>query len=82
MKKTFLYLAVAMLLSGCASHYVITKNDGLQIDARGKPRLQGGFYVYKDAMGNPQRVFAGDIREIAPAGLAKKHTSIFKPTLE
>ena len=70
MNKLCLISAVALLaLCGCARHYVITLNNGLQVDARGKPELVGGAYVFKDGMGNQQHVAAGSVHQIAPASM-------------
>ena len=62
----------ALLLTGCTNHYVITLNSGAHITTVGKPRLDGGAYFFKDAKGQPDSVFAGSVREIAPASMSKK----------
>ena len=66
-------------MTGCASHYVITMTNGEQIDAKGRPRLERGFYVYKDALGHDQQVSSGRVTEIAPSSMVKKRKDIFKP---
>ena len=62
----------AVLLTGCTRHYVITLNTGAHITTVGKPRLENGTYIFKDAKGQPVSVFAGSVREIAPASMSKK----------
>jgi hypothetical protein len=47
----------------------------------GKPRLQGGYYSFKDAMGQPSRVPMGRVREIAPSSMVKQDTPPFVPTV-
>ena len=67
----------AVLLTGCARHYVITLNNGSRISTMGKPRLESGAYVFKDAKGQPATIFAGSVREIAPASMSKSENSQF-----
>ena len=62
----------AVLLTSCARHYVITLNTGARITTVGKPRLENGAYVFKDTKGQPDSVFAGSVREIAPPSMSKK----------
>ena len=68
----FYLLLGAVLLTSCARHYVITLNTGARITTVGKPRLENGAYVFKDTKGQPDSVFAGSVREIAPASMSKK----------
>lgn len=73
MKRLFpALLLVTILLTGCAHRYVITLNNGSRITTMGKPRLENGSYVFKDAKGQPASVFAGSVREIAPTSMSKK----------
>jgi hypothetical protein len=69
----------AVLLTGCTRHYVITLNSGARVTTAGKPRLENGTYVFKDAKGQPASVFAGSVREIAPASMSQPENSQFKP---
>ena len=72
MKRIWLALLLApLLLAGCARHYIMTLNNGAQIATRGKPQLQNGAYVYRDAQGQPASVPTGRVREIAPASMVK-----------
>jgi len=70
-------LLVPLLLAGCARHYVVTLNNGSRISTMSKPRLENGNYVFKDAKGQPGSVFAGSVREIAPASMSKSENSKF-----
>jgi len=66
-----LLLSGAVLCCGCSRRYTITTNSGSQIGTRGKPRLENGVYVYKDAQGQQQRMPAGRVREIAPSSMVE-----------
>ncbi|TAK98477.1 MAG: YgdI/YgdR family lipoprotein [Verrucomicrobia bacterium] len=70
----------ALLLTGCARHYVITLNNGAQITCRGKPKLVGETYVYKDARGQSFGVPSLRVREVAPASMVKENQPVFKPS--
>ena len=70
MKHLLLFLLLIALLTGCARRYTITLQNGNQITAHGKPKLQGDAYVFKDANGQQGFVSAGRVREIAPASMA------------
>jgi len=77
MKHLLPTVLLAVLLTGCTSHYVITLNNGSRITTASKPRLENGSYVFKDAKGQPASVFAGSVREIAPASMSKPENSKF-----
>src|SRR5678815_6026297 len=44
-----IFLSGLVLLTGCASHYVITLNNGGRISTTSKPKLVHGAYVFKDS---------------------------------
>jgi hypothetical protein len=78
--KPFIYsLAFAALLTtGCSHQYVVRMTNGSRITTSSKPKLDRGYYTFKDAKGNQQRVQAGRIKEIAPADMATDERSKFK----
>ena len=69
------------MVSGCSSTYVLTLNNGERIRTNGKPRLEKGFYYFKDASGHDAApIFSGRVTEIAPASMASPDaSSAFKP---
>jgi len=73
MKKTALPLLIGVLvLTGCAHHYVMRLNNGMELTTASKPKLSEGTYSFKDAKGEEQFVGAGRVLEIAPASVAAK----------
>jgi len=70
---------LAAILCGCASSYVVKLNNGLRITTASKPKLQHGYYVFKDAKGNVQQIPQGRVMEIAPASMAEDPDTKFKP---
>ena len=72
MKRSGALLLVGLLvLTGCASAYVLKLTNGTQITTPSKPRLENGVYYFKDAKGQQQSVLAARVREVAPASVAK-----------
>ena len=79
MKTTVILLLFSVLaLSGCSRHYVMTMNNGTQVVASSKPRLQGGTYFYKDATGMEQVIPQGRVRQVSPGSTAKVEANPFK----
>ena len=73
MKQVALPLLVGLLtLTGCASQYVIKLTNGTEITSEGKPRREGGAYVFKDAKGEEHLVPAGRVREIEPTSMSRE----------
>ena len=70
---------VGLLLSGCASHYVVTLNSGSRFTTLSKPRLEHGQYYYQDVNGRPGSVSALRVTEIAPASMASGDGMDFLP---
>jgi len=67
-------LAGLLVLTGCASHYVITLTNGAALTTTSKPQLREGAYHFKDAKGQESAVSAGRVREIAPASMAAEES--------
>ena len=67
---TLLLLAGMLLLNGCTTHYIITKNNGSQIATKGKPHLKNGVYTYTDLSGHAGKIAAGSVHEVAPASMS------------
>ena len=73
MKKAALPLLIGLIaLTGCAHHYVMKLNNGMEITTASKPKLKEGVYQFKDAKGEEQFVPAIRVREIAPASMAAR----------
>ncbi len=76
MNKRALILWLGLgLLSGCAQHYTITLNNGLQIPATSKPRFENGSYYYKDAQGRNAFVPAGRVLQVAPTSMVNEENA-------
>ncbi len=81
MKTLRLLMAIGLIgLCGCANHYVMKLNNGLQVTTASKPKLKGGYYYFKDASGRENYIPQTRVREIEPASMAKEENPIFKPT--
>jgi hypothetical protein len=70
--KALMVLLAALSLCGCAQSYVIKMNNGVTLHTASKPKLQRGYYMYKDAKGGTNYVSQGRVVEIAPASMAAK----------
>ena len=70
-----LVLFGVLLLTGCARHYTIVLNSGNRITTLGKPRLQNGSYVFKDAKGQPGSVPAGRVQEVTPSNMTSSRVN-------
>ena len=79
MRTVLAAVFAATFLCGCASSYVVRLNNGLRITTASKPKLQHGYYVFKDAKGNVQQIPQGRVMEIAPASMAEEADTQFKP---
>lgn len=82
MKNNFflLLLGACLVLTGCARNYELRLTNGNRITATTKPKLEKGFYVFKDGRGQETAVSQGRVQEIAPAGRSKGKESYFRPT--
>ena len=73
MKRLALPLLAALLVvSGCASSYVIKLNNGNEVTSANKPQLKGNYYIFKDAKGGDHYVSRGRVLEIEPASMARE----------
>jgi hypothetical protein len=80
MKAPASLLLIGLLaLSGCANHYVMRLDNGMQITTPGKPQLKDNIFSYKDAKGEKHYIAASRVREVEPASLAAKEDKI-KPS--
>lgn len=80
MRKPLLTLLVGLLLlAGCSHGYVIVRTDFSKLYLNNKPKYKDGYYYYKDANGQPMRISAGRVREVAPADMVSDPNAGFKP---
>lgn len=70
-------LAGFFVCSGCAQRYQLTLSNGTKVTTNSKPKLKDGTYYYKDARGEERAISQARVREISPAGQARKETSPF-----
>jgi len=73
------FLAGLLLLAGCAQNYVIVRSDFSRLYVNNKPKYRDGYYYFKDADGQPDRISAGRVREVSPASMVDDPNSRFKP---
>lgn len=60
-------LAVTLIFTGCMRRYDITMRNGNVTTAKTKPKLNAqGYYEFTDVEGNPGKIYAGSVRQIAP----------------
>ena len=78
MRNLLAVVLAAVFLCGCARSYVVRLNNGLRITTASKPKLQHGYYVFKDAKGNVQQIPQGRVMEVAPASMAEDSDTQFK----
>jgi len=59
-------LALATVLSGCASNYVMSTKDGRMILTQGKPELDKttGLIRYTDEQGNHMQINGSDVSQM------------------
>jgi len=73
MKKATLPLCLGLIaLTGCAHHYVMRLNNGMEITTATKPKLKDGIYYFKDAKGEEHFISEARVRELAPASQAAR----------
>jgi hypothetical protein len=80
-KLASLLLISLTALTGCARSYVMKLSNGMSITTASKPKLNHGYYTFKDAAGNENRVPQGRVVEIEPASMAaEENKSRFLPS--
>ena len=57
-------LALGLLATGCAQSYTIVTTSGGTLYSRGRPKLVGGYYQYKDSDGQIQEINSLRVRAI------------------
>ena len=68
-----------LLLAGCSQNYVIVRTDFTRLYVNNKPKYKDGYYYYKDFDGQPTRIPAGRVREVAPTNMVSDPNAKFKP---
>jgi hypothetical protein len=76
--KRSLLLLLTLALTGCAHPYVLKLQNGTRVTTKNKPKLDHGFYVFKDAKGLEARIPQGRVREMEPASMAGNEKDQFK----
>ena len=80
MKNSIVATGLCLLVCcGCAHTYVMKMSNGMQITTPHKPKLKGGYYVYKDAQGKDNYVPQSRVNEIEPASFAAEENK-FAPS--
>jgi hypothetical protein len=80
MKRALSLFLLALLASGCQSHYQITLNNSHRITTRDKPKLVDGCYVFKDLNGQTNYVSATRVRAIEPQPRGESEEALFNPS--
>ena len=59
-------IALCLLLAGCTTEYLITKNDGTVIEAYGKPKVdeKTGMMAYRDSEGRTMHMRRDEVSQI------------------
>jgi hypothetical protein len=79
MKKSLLPMVVAALfLFGCSHQYTMKLSNGRAITTASKPKLEKGYYHFKDASGKEVVVPQGRVREIEPASMTEEEKKPYK----
>jgi hypothetical protein len=80
MKKLVLVVGFGLLVvCGCKSQYVMKLNNGMTLTTASKPKLKGGTYIYKDALGRTNYVAQSHVVEIEPASMAAEEKKFEAP---
>jgi hypothetical protein len=74
--RILLAAGLCLVFAGCRTHYDITMTNGSVIRSYDKPKLnERGYFVFKDASGQPQEVNKMRVRQIEPARPGSKPSS-------
>jgi hypothetical protein len=68
---------LTLVSSGCARSYVMRMQNGTRITTTNKPKLERGYYVFKDSSGRKMQIPAGRVREIEPTSMAEEEKPQF-----
>jgi hypothetical protein len=72
MKQLFLALSLgSLLLSGCASKYLVVLTDGQRAIAVRKPHLEGFNFVFTDLKGRTNSIPSEYVRAVVPVSISK-----------
>ena len=83
MKKCLMVVAVICLLgTGCARRYQMTLYNGNRITTKGKPKLEGGYYVFRDIEGQTNVIPAGRVSVLEPAPRGSSGSSSVNPSIQ
>ena len=66
MKQMIFLSLLALLLTGCASHYVVTLTNGYRLVAADKPHLEGFNFVFTDLKGRTNSIPSTRVRAVTP----------------
>ena len=77
-KSVFFLMGALSLLSGCSQKYVVTLSNGTRVGTTSKPKLQQGYYHFKDVNGRETVVPDVRVREISPASMAEDEKTKFQ----
>jgi Bacterial protein of unknown function (DUF903) len=76
---SFVLLVCVTTLTGCAHQYVMKLSNGTKLLTASKPKLNNGYYTFKDAAGNVNKISQGRVLEIEPASMAAEEKNRFAP---
>ncbi len=78
-----LVLALILAATGCGGgRYVITTTSGAKVITATRPRLVDSNYVFKDALGNTNRISTLRVRVVEPYSPKAAGTSLKVPELQ